>query len=226
MARSLTRVLARSSLFAGVAGFSFAEGVFSFRKSGLLVNVRTGRNRCWNKGGWVQRAHVCMRAWIRQQEMVQLRHCLLAWRGSPQALHHLCCTFSAFLNPPRYSVFIQTARLFIPAVNVLGTAVNMVLSQMLSSRVISCSHALIVMISSVFEAHFCVLYFTNCSHCCATGYEQPNQTWPRVLHSSIGHKPAPGERRSSEPSIKLRRKLGVGCFISLLVVYRIANLKV
>lgn len=27
---------------AGVAGFPFAEGVFSFRKSGLLVNVRTG----------------------------------------------------------------------------------------------------------------------------------------------------------------------------------------
>lgn len=39
---------------AGVPGFPFAEGVSGFRKSGLLVNVRTGRKRSWKEGAWVQ----------------------------------------------------------------------------------------------------------------------------------------------------------------------------
>lgn len=34
---------------AGVAGLPFAEGVSSFRKSGLLVNVKTGRKLSWNE---------------------------------------------------------------------------------------------------------------------------------------------------------------------------------
>lgn len=58
---------------------------------------------------------------------------------------------------------------------------------MLSSRVISFAHALIVMISSSLR-HTFVLSFTNCSQCCATEYEQPNQTWLQSLHSSISPK--------------------------------------
>lgn len=51
------------------------------------------------------------------------------------------------------TVCIRILLLFSRTMNVLCMAVNMVLSQMLSSMMISCALALIVMFSLVFEAH-------------------------------------------------------------------------
>lgn len=218
MAWCLTRVLARSSLTQVLLAFLLLRGFSVSGNRACWLMSELGENVAETK---VLESKECVHVCVSSPAESGTTQFSIVFPIDAVAFHKLCITCAVLQFPkcPRTTFSFRTALLFIPAVNVLWTPVNVVLSQMLSSRVISCSHALIVMISSVFEAHVCVLCFANYSHCRATEYEQPNQTWPRFLYSSISHKPAPGELES-ESSIKQRRKLWICYFISLLVALK------
>lgn len=84
---------------AGVAGFFFAEGVFRFRKSGLLVNVRFGRKMLLKQRRLSPaRVCVCMCVW---KWCDTIQHCLLDRFGFIHDSTDFASpapSFSSFLN--------------------------------------------------------------------------------------------------------------------------------
>lgn len=161
----LTHVLAVSLLMQVLLGFLLLRGFLVSGNQACWLMLELGENIPETKVLESNKG-VCMKSTaesdttLRNNSTSYFCLCLSVWL-SPGLDQHDSASFgwSVHLHyvgswPYPYVVCIHIFLLFNPAINLLWMAINMVLSQMLSSRVMSCAHALLVMISLVLEAHF------------------------------------------------------------------------